>query len=104
MDMMTHLDGERNGYFTFELFLDMILSKFLFFVNPVEEMREIFSVFDKDGNGMIDVDEFRQVLMKSGEHTLEEVDGYFSMADVNNDGKLEYHELAEMLCDIILKD
>ena len=33
MDMMTHLDGERNGYFTFELFLDMILSKVSIFAN-----------------------------------------------------------------------
>lgn len=49
-------------------------------------------MFDKDGNGTIDIKELRKVLTSIGEKLSdEEVDTLFREADKNKDGKIQYN-------------
>ena len=55
-----------NGTIDFEEFLTMMEKK-MKDTDADEEMDEAFSVFDKDGNGVITADELRQVMFNLGE-------------------------------------
>ena len=56
-----------------------------------EEIREAFSVFDKDGNGFISAAELRHVMTNLGEKlTDEEVDEMIREADIDGDGQVNY--------------
>ena len=50
-----------------------------------------FSVFDKNKDGYITVDELRETLSSLGEcMSQEEQDYFFREADINQDGRLSY--------------
>ena len=61
-----------------------------------QQLRQAFSLFDVNGNGSLDKDEFRGVLMAScpGGKPLseEEVTRMFSFVDANKDGKVDIDE------------
>ena len=60
-------------------------------INPDEELREAFRVFDKDGDGFISAAELRIVMTSLGEKlTDKEVEDMLNEADANNDGKIDY--------------
>ena len=40
--------------------------------NQEEELKQRFKLFDKDGNGLIDMDELRDVMQQLGEKLSEE--------------------------------
>ncbi|MCK5797631.1 MAG: EF-hand domain-containing protein [Deltaproteobacteria bacterium] len=64
-------------------------------MNPTE-LKETFDHFDKDGNGIIDRDEFRQ-LMQDGlnaEMAPEELDLGFSLIDKDGNGTIEFDEFS----------
>ena len=57
-----------------------------------EELREAFTVFDKDGNGFISADELRHVMTNLGEKlTDDEINEMIKEADTNNDGHVDYN-------------
>ncbi|CAO2595090.1 Calmodulin-like protein 5 [Lemmus lemmus] len=61
-------------------------------------MRAVFSVFDKDGDGHITVDELKQAMTQLGEEiSQEELDGMIREADVDKDGKVDYNEFVRVL-------
>lgn len=63
-----------------------------------EEMRQAFSVFDKDGSGTITAEELRVVMMNLGEKmTEEEVDEMVREADLDGDGEINYQEFVKMM-------
>ena len=53
------------------------------------EIKEVFRVFDKDGNGFISAAELRLVMSNLGEKlTDEEVDEMIRKADIDGDGQV----------------
>ena len=55
------------------------------------EIKEVFRVFDKDGNGFISAAELRLVMSNLGEKlTDEEVDEMIRKADIDGDGQVNY--------------
>ena len=64
----------------------------------LEELKEAFKVFDKDGNGFISAAELRHVMTNLGEKlTDEEVDEMIREADVDGDGQVNYDEFVKMM-------
>ena len=55
------------------------------------ELRDAFKKFDKDGNGFLDFEEFKQVMLSYGEaFTLDELTEMMKLVDVNSDRKIDY--------------
>ena len=54
------------------------------------ELREMFKVFDMDGNGYISAEEFKWTMMNLGQQlTEEEVEEIIKTADLNGDGQID---------------
>jgi len=67
-------------------------------MNPEEELKEAFNVFDKDGNGFISASELRHVMTNLGEKlTDKEIDEMIREADVDGDGQISYEEFGVMM-------
>ena len=63
-------------------------------------MREAFKIFDRDGNGYIDIMELKSVVTRMGAPiTDKEAEELFRDADLNSDGKLDYDEFVKMMMD-----
>lgn len=61
-------------------------------IDPEEELRQAFSVFDKDSNGYITRDELKHVMTNLGEKLTDaEVAEMIREADVDGDGQINYY-------------
>jgi len=61
------------------------------------ELRAIFKEFDIDGDGYIQEEELRQVMLKMGHNPSEdEIKAMFKAADLNKDGKISFEEFTEI--------
>lgn len=79
-----------SGEIEFPEFLTMMTKRL--HVDPDDEMREAFRVFDRDGDGFISAAELRVVMTNLGEKlTDEEVTDMLKEADKNGDGKIDYN-------------
>ena len=79
-----------NGTIDFPEFLTMMAKKMMD-TDTEEENKEVFRVFDKDGNGHISAAELRHVMTNLGESlTDEEVEEMIREADVDDDVQVNY--------------
>ena len=63
-----------------------------------DEIREMFLVYDKDGDGFISAAELRHVMINLGEkYTDEEVNDMIREADTDGDGQVNYEEFVRMM-------
>ena len=59
----------------------------------IEEIKEIFEHFDRDANGIIDVNEFRQILTTlDPDIGADEIDMGLTIVDANGNGMIEFDE------------
>jgi Ca2+-binding EF-hand superfamily protein len=59
--------------------------------------RQVFAVFDQNGDGHIDREELRDVLLGLGENLADaELDSLFAWADSNGDGQIDYDEFCRL--------
>jgi calmodulin len=69
------------------------------------EIRNGFSVFDKDDNGMLPVDEMRHVLTRIGDPlSQEEITNFLNILDIHGDGFVRMNELMTLLMPQTNKD
>jgi len=60
-------------------------------MNDLARIRQAFESWDKNNDGGIDKDEFKEVLIAIGVQQ-DDLEGMFEKADLNNDGKINYEE------------
>ncbi|MEL6177737.1 MAG: EF-hand domain-containing protein [Myxococcota bacterium] len=61
--------------------------------DELDELKEIFAHFDRDDNGVIDAEEFSQLLDALGaEMSDEEIAIGLSIVDANGNGQVEFDE------------
>ena len=64
----------------------------------LNEYREIFSFFDRDGGGSIGAEEFEQVMRTFGwEPTEEELKDMVSVIDQDGDGDINFNEFVWLM-------
>ena len=69
-------------------------------VDQTAEIKEAFKMFDRDGNGYIDIKELRMVITRIGQPlTPADADELMREADLDGNGKLDYTEFARMITD-----
>ena len=62
-----------------------------------KDIRESFSLYDRDGNGSISLLELREVLRNLGEKvTDDEINQIIRMADQDGDGEIDYDEFVAL--------
>jgi len=67
--------------------------------NRPDEIRESFSVFDRDGTGRISMAELKHVMTTVGEKLSDqEVDAMIREIDVDRDGQIIYEDLVSLMC------
>lgn len=91
-DVMKKIDINNNGTIDFSEFLMANLTKEETLSN--DKLREAFKIFDKDGNGQITIDEFKEVL---GDDDSESLWVVLNEADKNGDGQISFPEFKSMV-------
>lgn len=80
---------QGNGIIDFMEFLHL-MDKRMKGIDTEEELREMFKVFDMDGNGFISAEEFKWTMMNLGQQlTEDEVEEIIKAADLNGDGQID---------------
>ena len=93
------VDADGSGSIDFPEFLKMMANKFKE-ESKEEEIREVFRVFDRDGNGFVTPSELRCVLCNIGEKLSdEEIEEMINDADMDGDGSINYEEFVKMMTD-----
>ena len=73
----------------------MALSVFVKMLDPIEieKLSKAFLSFDKEANGMINLDDFKEVLKRVGPQICDEdITNMFEQIDLDNNGKIKYSE------------
>ena len=85
-----HQEGAPHFIKHLNAHLDKVLLNFI--------KREAFKLFDKDGNGTIELDELRQVMCSLGQSPTEsELNQIIADADMDGDGTIDFDEFIEMM-------
>lgn len=81
----------------FSKFLD-IMSQFPKDLDSMEEIREAFRVFDKDGKGTISAAELKHVMTTLAERlTDQEWDEMIEEVDIDDDGQIDYEQFINLM-------
>jgi calmodulin len=96
-DLMMEVDSLASGAFQFPSFLTMMSNKHDS-ITAEDEIRESFKVFDRAGNGYINRQELRFVMMNLGESMPEdEIEYLIDEIDQDGDGQINYEEFYLMM-------
>jgi Ca2+-binding EF-hand superfamily protein len=64
-------------------------------VRNMNEAQQLFRILDKDGDGMISMEEMRNC---GQQFSAKEIDAIFALGDVNNDGEIDVSEFVAVMC------
>mmetsp|Transcript_2841 Transcript_2841/g.5998 ORF Transcript_2841/g.5998 Transcript_2841/m.5998 type:complete len:148 (-) Transcript_2841:214-657(-) len=93
-DMMSEVDNETIEFPE----ICTLLARKLKDTDPMEEFKEAFRVFDKDGNGFTSAAELRHIMTNLGEKMSDaEVDEMLGYADIDGDGQINYEEYVKLM-------
>jgi len=73
----------------------MALARLTRNVKNLNEAKQLFSILDKNGDGLISKEEMRAC---GGKFNSEEIEAIFAIGDVNNDGEIDLNEFIGVLC------
>ena len=88
------IDVDKNGRIDYTEFIASTLHKKMYLRK--ERLYEAFSMFDKDGSGIITKEELMKVL-KTEKYQEKEIDEYIKVADKNGDGAIDYREFLDFM-------
>ena len=95
--MIKEVDLNSDGKIELEEFITLMMKN-----SPdtqqEEEVINAFRVFDKEGNGLIQTDELKHIMMTIGDKmTKDETDEIIHEADIDGDGTINYEEFVRMM-------
>ena len=95
--MIKEVDLNSDGKIELEEFITLMMKN-----SPdtqqEEEVINAFRVFDKEGNGLIQTDELKHIMMTIGDKmTEDEADEMIHEADIDGDGTINYEEFVRMM-------
>jgi len=97
LNLVIEYDVNGDGTIDFDEFMEMMKKQAEHQDNSAE-LKEAFKIFDRDGNGYIDAAELKKVVTQYGARlSLEEAEELLHEADLDGDGKLNYHEFVQMM-------
>eukprot|EP00092_Neocalanus_flemingeri_P000651 GFUD01000693.1.p1 GENE.GFUD01000693.1~~GFUD01000693.1.p1 ORF type:complete len:3364 (-),score=1087.83 GFUD01000693.1:1093-10800(-) len=64
-------------------------------VRNLSEAQQLFRILDKDGDGLISMEEMRNC---GQQFSAKEIDAIFALGDTNNDGEIDVSEFVAVLC------
>ena len=97
LDMIADVDENEDEKINFEEFLILMHSR-LKKADIENELNEAFSVFDKNGSGIISVREFKRIMGSLGDKISEdEVDEIIQKVDPKNRGYINYKDLTKII-------
>lgn len=100
LELVMESDLNGDGTIDFQEFLTMMKKKSSE-ADQTEELKMAFKMFDKNKDGYIDAKELKIVTTTLGQRlTNEEVEEFMSSADLDGDGKLNYHEFVKIMTSI----
>ena len=96
-DIIKKLELEDKKVINYEEFLSIINSKDKH-IDEEEEVLNAFKVFDKDGNGLININELKELMLSIGNNwTEEEINEMLGEADIDMDGFIQYEEFVRTM-------
>ncbi|XP_061353313.1 probable calcium-binding protein CML11 [Gastrolobium bilobum] len=93
-------DTNNNGLVEFSEFVALVAPELLPAKSPYseEQLRQLFRIFDRDGNGFITAAELAHSMARLGHAlTAEELTGMIKEADTDGDGRISYQEFAQAI-------
>eukprot|EP01095_Lingulamoeba_sp_RSL-Kostka_P001640 TRINITY_DN12394_c0_g1_i1.p1 TRINITY_DN12394_c0_g1~~TRINITY_DN12394_c0_g1_i1.p1 ORF type:complete len:169 (-),score=68.01 TRINITY_DN12394_c0_g1_i1:118-624(-) len=94
------VDKDGNGTLDLEEFKTLLEMKQDMSINidPVEELQQVFNIFDKDGDGQISAKEIHTVLLQFGQNLSEdEIALMINEADKDSDGQVDFNEFQKLM-------
>ena len=92
MEILEEVELEVNGEINFEKFVSVV-NRRENDIDTEEELIKAFKVFDKEGNGLINLNELKHIMLKVGNNISEsEIDQMLNEADIDMDGFINYEE------------
>lgn len=87
------ITDEEKAHVLLEKSTSTSITKGTYSIDHMRECREAFSLFDKNGDGTIEVDELGDVMRSLGHHpTLQELKEMIREADIDGDGSIDFNE------------
>ena len=97
IEMISDVDENEDDKINFEEFLILMHSR-LKKADIENELNEAFNAYDKSGNGIISVKEFRKIINTLGDKICdEEVEEILQKVDPKNKGYIDYRELTKII-------
>ena len=96
-EILKQLDLEEKKEINYYEFLSIINQREKD-VDEQEEVLKAFKVFDKDGNGLININELKDIMLSIGNNWDEnEINEMFADADYDNNGYINYEEFVRTM-------
>lgn len=96
-EMLLEADIDASGMIEFEEFVVMMAKKFKE-IDIEEELTEAFSVLDKEGNGLVSINDFRNAMLKRGDKmTLQEFNESIIGLNTDEDGYFKYEDFVKYM-------
>ncbi|KAG4156425.1 hypothetical protein ERO13_D03G175600v2 [Gossypium hirsutum] len=93
-------DTNNNGLVEFSEFVSLMAPELLSEKSPYseEQLKQLFKMFDRDGNGYITAAELAHSMAKLGHAlTVEELTGMIKEADTDGDGMISFEEFSNAI-------
>ena len=92
LEIIQEIELEVNGEINFENFLSIVKRREND-IDTEEELLNAFKVFDKEGNGLINLNELKHIMLKVCNNISEsEINEMLKEADTDMDGYINYEE------------